>query len=286
MAITIQSFFDSDTATFSYVVSDVDSKKAAVIDPVLNYDLSSGKCSYTSANEIIAFLTNHHLTLSWILETHIHADHMTAAHFLKEQCGGKIGIGVGILDVLAFWVPLLNTAKDTPLDGSQFDQLFHDGDVIPLGDTSLRILSTPGHTPSCVSYFIEKSLFVGDAILMPDIGTARTDFPSGSAETLFHSIHRIFNLPDDTEVFTAHDYPPQGREKTPSSSLATQKKDNVLINTNVLKEAYVQERNKRDVGKPVPKLLFPSLQVNLRAGKFGEPEENGVTYIKIPLNQF
>lgn len=284
MPITIHSFFDTETATYSYIVSDNETQKAAIIDSVLNYDTASGKTNTHSADQLLNHIASHELSLEWILETHIHADHLTASHYLKNKAGGKIGIGSGITEVLSYWVPLFNIEKDTPLDGSQFDVLFEDGVTFPLGNTSIKVLHTPGHTPACVSYLIDHAIFVGDTIFMPDVGTARTDFPGGSPSIQYDSIMRILDLPEDTQIYVGHDYPTQGREANCVSSVKEQRKQNILIGGNISKGDYVKIRAQRDIGKPVPKLLLPGLQVNLRAGTFGEPESNGVQYIKIPVN--
>lgn len=280
----IQEFFDVDTATFTYVLSDPTQKVAAVIDSVLNYDPFSGKTSTTAADKVIAYLTQQQLKLVWILETHIHADHLTAAHYLKEKLGGQIGMGSGIRDVLKFWVPFFNLASDVPLDASQFDVLFEDNQSLPLGSLEIKVLHTPGHTPACATYQVQDALFVGDTLFMPDVGTARTDFPGGSAATLYESIQRLYALPDETRVYVGHDYPTAGREPQACTTIGDEKKANVLLPGNLAKEAYVQTRQARDHGKPVPKLLLPALQVNLRAGTFGAAESNGRHYLKIPVN--
>lgn len=284
MSITIETFFDKDTATLTHVVWDIISKKAAIIDPILNYDLYSGKSHTQSADTIIGYIKTHHLNLEWILETHIHADHLSAAHYLREQLGGKIGIGAGIKDILKLWIPIFNTANDTAIDGSDFDYLFQNNQIIALGETSITILYTPGHTPACVSYLIANTIFVGDTLFMPDVGTARTDFPGGSAQILYDSIQRILSLPDNTKIYFCHDYPTADREVSFFSTVKEEKEKNILINSKISKSQYITTRNKRDQGKPVPQLLLPSIQVNLRAGTFGKHENNGVHYIKIPIN--
>lgn len=284
MNITIKTFFDPDTSTLTHVVFDIKTKKTAIIDSVLNYDPYSGKSHTQSADEVISYIKANNLDLEWILETHIHADHLSAAHYLRENLGGKIGIGANIKDVLKVWVPIFNTSHDTALDGSQFDHLFKDNEIIRLGNINIKILYTPGHTPACASYLMEDVIFVGDTIFMPDIGTARTDFPGGSAETMYDSIQRILSLPDDTKIYLCHDYPPPNREVCYLSTVKEQKENNILINANISKTQYITMRNQRDEGKAVPKLLLPSIQVNLRAGTFGECENNGIHYIKIPVN--
>lgn len=281
----IQHFFDNDTATFTYVVSDSKTKKCAIIDSVLDYDMHSGKTSTTSADKVIEYIRQNNLTVEWILETHAHADHLTGAHYLKGKLGGQIAIGEHIKDVLEFWVPLFNTTCDTPLDASQFDHLFKDEEVFYIGTLAVRVMHTPGHTPACVSYLVEDAVFVGDTIFMPYVGTARTDFPGGSAVTLYQSIQKILSLPDKTRLFTCHDYPPQGQKPNYLSTVGMQKHQNTMIKQGVSLEEYVANRTVKDRGKPVPRLLLPSIQVNIRAGSLGEPEDNGIQYIKIPLNK-
>ncbi len=285
MAINIKTFFDADTATFTHIVSDPSTNKAAIIDSVLDYDQYSGRTRTISADKVIAYINQEKLTIEWILDTHIHADHITASHYLKEKLGGKIGIGAKIKEVLAFWVPVFNTSKDTDLNASQFDHLFQDGEIFKLGNVDITVLHTPGHTPACCSYLIEDAVFVGDTIFMPDIGTARTDFPGGSAATLYDSVKKIFSLPAETRIFMCHDYPPNGRDVTWVATIKEQREKNILIHDGISKKEYVAVRNKRDEGKAVPKLLLPSVQANLRAGTFGDSEENGVRYVKIPVDE-
>lgn len=285
MSVKIKDFFDKDTATFTYVVSDPETSKAAVIDSVLDYDRDSGRSSTKSADKVMEYVRNKKLKIEWVLDTHIHADHLTASHYIKEKLGGKIAIGDHIKDVLKFWVPIFNTKHDTPLDGSQFDVLLADNQIIKLGNKEIRVMHTPGHTPACSCYLIEDAVFVGDTIFMPDLGTARTDFPGGSAETMYDSIQRLLSLPDSTRIFVCHDYPPETRGIKFMATVKEHKEKNVMINSRVSKAEYVAARNKRDEGKPVPKLLLPSIQVNMRAGRFGDAEGNGVKYVKIPLNK-
>lgn len=285
MTIKIKTFFDSNTATFTHVVSDPQTCKSAVIDSVLDYDQYSGRTSTQAADAVIRYIREEGLTLEWILETHIHADHITASHYLKENLGGKIGIGAKIKDVLALWVPIFNTSRDTNLDASQFDHLFEDGAVFKIGTVDVRVLHTPGHTPACSSYLIEDAIFVGDTIFMPDIGSARTDFPGGSAAALYDSVQKILRLPEETRIYLCHDYPPEGREVAWVTTVKEQKENNVLLHDGISKEEYVTLRNKRDEGRAVPKLLLPSIQANLRAGTFGAPEENNIKYIKIPIDR-
>lgn len=281
----IEHFFDKDTATFTYVLSDPKTGQCAIIDPVLDYDMSAGKTTTLSADKVIAYVKEHGLSVEWILETHAHADHLTASYYLKEKLGGKIGIGEHIKEVLKFWVPLFNTAHDTPLDGSQFDHLFKDGEIFHIGSIEVRVMHTPGHTPACLTYLMGDTAFVGDTIFMPYVGTARTDFPGGSAQTLYRSIQKLLALPENTRIFTCHDYPPQGQPENYISTVADQKAKNSMVHDGVSEAEYVAARNAKDVGKPVPRLLLPSIQVNLRAGGLGKAEDNAIRYIKIPLNK-
>lgn len=285
MSVNIKHFFDPQTNTFSYVISDPNTSATAIIDSVQNYDQYSGRTSTSSVDEIVEYISSNNLNVEWILETHIHADHLTASNILKSKLGGKTGIGSSITEVLKFWTPIFNTQADTAIDASQFDRLFTDQEIIRLGNINIKIIHTPGHTQACVSYLVEDAIFVGDTIFMPDVGTARTDFPGGSAETLYNSIQKILNLPDNTRIFTCHDYPPETRQESCESTVLEQKQHNVLINSNISKQKYITIRNKRDAGKPVPKLLLPSIQVNLRLGSFGQAEDNGVKYIKIPVDK-
>lgn len=283
--VSIKTFFDSATSTFTHIVSDNSSDKCLVIDSVLDYDQYSGRVTTKSADKVIEYISKENLSVEWILDTHIHADHITASNYLKEKLGGKIGIGSKIKDVLNFWVQIFNTEKDTNLDASQFDKIFEDNEIFKLGNLDVKVLHTPGHTPACVSYLIEDNIFVGDTIFMPDIGTARTDFPGGSASLLYDSIRKILSLPECTKIFMCHDYPTAGRNVAYFSTIKEQKDKNILVRDSISKEEYVNARNRRDEGKSVPKLLFPSIQANLRTGKFGLPEKNNVQYIKIPINK-
>lgn len=281
----IHHFFDKDTSTFTYIVIDEVTQKCAIIDSVLDYDMNAGKTSNVSADRVISYVKENKLNVEWILETHAHADHLTASHYLREKLGGKIGIGEHIKDVLEFWVPLFNTAHDTPLDGSQFDHLFKDGEVFKIGAIEVKVIHTPGHTPACITYIIGDAAFVGDTIFMPYVGTARTDFPGGSAQTLYQSIQKLLSLPENTKIYTCHDYPPSGQNEGYISTVAEQKSKNSMVHKGVSEAEYVSARNAKDKGKAVPRLLLPSIQVNLRAGDLGAPESNGIQYIKVPLNK-
>jgi len=281
----IEPFFDNITNTFTYIIIDSETNFCAIIDSVQDYDASSGKTGTASADKIIKFIQDNKLKLEWILETHIHADHLTGADYIKSKLGGKIGIGEYILQVLEYWVPIFNIKTDTPTDASQFDRIFKDGETFAIGNLSIKILHTPGHTPACVSYLIEDAVFVGDSIFMPYLGTARVDFPGGSAEILYESIQKILSLPDETRLFVCHDYPKENEQAQCFSTVREQRERNILINENISKEEYIKARIQRDKTLAAPKLLLPSIQTNLRAGKLPTPENNDVSYIKIPLNQ-
>lgn len=281
----IKAFFHKDTSTMTYVVWCEATKKCAVIDSVLDYDPHAGRTSTHSADEVISFIKEHNLSAQWILETHIHADHLTAASYLKEHLNAKTAIDEHIKEVLDFWVPLYNIQKDTPSNASQFDHLFQEGEAFKIGNLNASVIHTPGHTPACVSYHIDGSLFAGDSIFMPSLGTARVDFPGGSAETLYNSIQKLFTLPDDTKIFVGHIYPKPDEPAVFETSIGEQKQKNIMLNATTSLEDYRAKREARDKTLSVPRLLLPSLQVNLRAGGFGEPETNGTHYIKIPVNK-
>jgi glyoxylase-like metal-dependent hydrolase (beta-lactamase superfamily II) len=282
----IKTFFDTTTATFTHTISDPDTKCAAVIDSVADYEPNSGRISTKSADMVIKYIQDNDLKLEWILDTHIHADHLTASKYIKDKLGGKIGIGSGIKKVLNYWVPVFNTQNDTPTDASQFDALFEDDDSFKLGNISVRVMHTPGHTPACITYiFNEKVAFVGDTLFMPDLGTARADFPGGSAAELYQSIQKILSLPDNTKLYLCHDYPPEPRKEVSFlTTVSDQRKHNKCINDSISEDEYVIKRANRDKTLPVPKLLFPAIQVNMRLGDCGTVEKNGTKYIKIPIN--
>jgi glyoxylase-like metal-dependent hydrolase (beta-lactamase superfamily II) len=256
-----------------------------VIDSVLNYDQDAAKASTESADEIIAYIKENSLNNQWILETHIHADHISAAHYLQQHIGGRTGIGSGIKNVLTMWVPIFDTGSDTPIDGSQFDQLFNDGDTFKIGSLQVQVMHTPGHTPACASYHIENAVFVGDTLFAPRLGTARVDFPGGSAKDLYQSIQKIYQLPNDTPIYLCHDYPEEGETPNYLTSVAEQKTNNKMLKANTSLAEYIAKREARDKELSVPKLILPSIQSNMRLGDFGEPAENGIRYIRIPLGQ-
>ena len=279
----IQHFYDQETATFTYIVIDEKTQKCAIIDSVLDFDITSGRASTKQANLIIDYVKTQNLQLEWILETHIHADHLSASQYLKEKLGGKIAIGEKITEVIKFWTPIFNSSQDTNI--TQFDKLFNDNEKFFIGTIEAKIIYTPGHTPACATYLIEDCAFVGDVIFTPQNGTGRTDFPGGSAKDSYDSIQKLLKLPDETRIFVGHDYPVEGQQQQHLCTVLEQKKSNILINEKISEENYILERNQRDIGKKVPKLLLPALQFNMRAGSFGEPENNSTFYIKIPINK-
>ena len=280
----VTAFFDEATNTVTYVVTNPDSKKCAVIDPVLDYDFASGRTATVSADHLIKYIEDNGLELEWILETHVHADHVTAAPHIKKKLGGKICIGSHITAVQGVFVNLFNLS-DVTADGSQFDRLITDGDELALGDMHISVLHTPGHTPACKTFVIGDSAFVGDTLFMPDFGTARCDFPGGDAAVLYQSIQKIFSLPADTRLFMCHDYKAKGRDEFAwETSVAEQREKNVHIHDGVSKDEFVEFRRGRDAELGVPKLILPSIQINIRGGEFPTAEDNGTSYLKIPLN--
>ncbi|MGB3725383.1 MAG: MBL fold metallo-hydrolase [Glaciecola sp.] len=282
----VKTFYDDVTATFTHVIVDESSAKCAVIDSVLDYDHFSGTVKTQSADKVIAYIKDNKLTNEWILESHIHADHITASAYLKTHIGGKTAMGKGIKAVLAIWVPMFSNENDTPISGEQFDCLLDEGDTIDIGSITLTTWLTPGHTPACASYYCEahNAIFVGDTIFAPHLGTARCDFPGGSASELFKTVQRFYTLDDATQVYLCHDYPKSGQAPMSVVSLAEQKQHNIQIKPDTVYADYVAKREARDATLSVPKLLFPSIQTNLRLGDFGVKAENGLQYIKIPIN--
>lgn len=273
----VRGFFDDATSTWTYVVWGDGSKKCAIIDSVLDYNPAAGRTSTASADEVVSFVRSRGLEVEWILETHIHADHLTASHYLKEKLGGKIAISNHIVDVLKTWVPIFHTEADTPMDGSQFDHIFKDDEKFKIGDMEAQIIHTPGHTPADSTYLIGDTAFVGDALFLPDVGTGRCDFPDGSAEDSYNSTRKILALPDDTRVYVGHDYPDSSRRAPQCMAYVREEKSsNILANFKAAKDEFVRKRKESDAKKPVPELLLPSVQTNLRAGK--------VKDMKIPVN--
>jgi len=281
----VKAFFDAATNTVSYVVWDQAARECAIIDPVLDYDPSSGRTKTASADTIIDFVTKLGLKVRWILETHVHADHLTASPFLKSKLGGRIAIGEHVKDVQAIFKKVFNAEPQFHIDGSQFDHLFSDGEAFAIGSIAARAIYTPGHTPACLTYVIGDAAFVGDTLFMPDYGTARTDFPGGDARALYRSIGKIFALPPETRLFMCHDYGAPGRKEfTWETTVAEERAKNVQIKDGTSERDFVTLREARDATLGMPALILPSVQVNMRAGQFPPAESNGVAYLKIPLN--
>ena len=280
---SVKAFFDPQTWTYTYVVYESEGSACIVIDSVLNYDPKSGRTKTESADEVIAFIQKHRLHLEWILETHAHADHLTAAPYIQEKLGGKIAIGDHITTVQGVFKGVFNL-DDLAVDGSQFDVLIKEGEPISFGNLSFKALYVPGHTPACMAYEIGDSIFVGDTLFMPDVGTARCDFPGGSASNLYRSIQSILKYPPSTKLYMCHDYPPNGRTPEYQSTVADQKEANIHVHDGITEEQFVAMRTKRDTGLEMPVLILPSIQVNIRAGHMPKAEGNGTAYLKIPLN--
>ncbi|WP_204244771.1 MBL fold metallo-hydrolase [Parasphingorhabdus marina] len=283
--MVIRTFFDEATFTASHVVHDPASRLAAIIDPVLDYDPSSGRTSHGSADAVVDHIRNNDLTVDWLLETHAHADHLTAAPYLQEKVGGKIAIGHLITTVQGVFAKLFNTGDDFRHDGSQFDRLFEDGDQFNIGSVPVIALHVPGHTPADLAYVVGDSVFVGDTLFMPDYGTARCDFPGGDAQALYQSVRRILSLPDHTRLFMCHDYMAEGRDYYAwESTVAEEREHNIHVHQGVTEKEFVAMRTTRDRTLDMPRLILPSVQVNMRAGFFPEAEDNGTRYLKIPLD--
>jgi glyoxylase-like metal-dependent hydrolase (beta-lactamase superfamily II) len=284
MAPQIQAFFDAATWTVSYVIFDQPGGHCALVDSVLDYDPKSGRTQTHSADRLIEFVQRHHLTVQWILETHAHADHLSAAHYLRKQLGGKIAIGAAITQVQDVFKGIFHLEPEFHPDGRQFDQLLHDDEVFHIGPLTAKALAVPGHTPACMAYQVEDAVFVGDTLFMPDVGTARCDFPGGNAQTLYQSVRKLLSLPASTRLFMCHDYPPSGREAHWQTTVGDQRAHNIHVHDGVTQEAFVQLRTRRDATLEMPVLMLPSVQVNIRAGEMPPAEANGVRYLKIPIN--
>ena len=283
----VESHFDPATGTVSYLVMDPHTRACALIDTVLGYSTSSGRTDHAAADALIARVRTLDARLDWILETHVHADHLSAAAYIQGTLGGRTGIGARITHVQATFARLFDVARDVPADGSQFDRLFEDGDTLPLGRLTLSVLHTPGHTPACVSYVVDstpRAAFVGDTLFMPDFGTARCDFPGGDARQLYRSIRKVLALPDDTVLYTGHDYQPGGRAPRFSTTVAAQRAHNLHMGGDVSEDAFVAMRSARDATLALPMLMLPSVQVNIRGGRLPGREANGIAYLKIPLD--
>ena len=282
----VSAFFDQATFTVAYLVAEPDGLACAIIDPVLDFDPKSGRTSTKSADAVIERVRADRLEVAWLLETHAHADHLTAASYLKERLGGRIAIGSGIAEVQSAFAAIYNLEPEFRADGSQFDRLWRDGERFRIGALEAVALATPGHTPACMTYVVGDAAFVGDTLFMPDYGSARCDFPGGDARTLYRSIRRILALPPETRLFMCHDYGPNGRPYAWETTVAEERAKNVHVHDGVDEDAFVALRTERDRTLATPALLLPSVQVNIRAGRFPPPDANGVSYLKLPLNAF
>ena len=280
----IKGFFDEETSTISYVVYDATSKKSAVIDSVLDFDFSSGTIDYHNAEKIISYIEKMKLDLEWLIETHVHADHLSASPYIQKKLGGKIGISEKISDIQNIFGKTFNAGTEFQRDGSQFDRLFKDNDEYKIGSIKCKVINTPGHTPACTAHVIGNSIFVGDTLFMPDLGSARADFPGGDARELYRSIQKILSYPDDTLIFVCHDYPPTSRKVEWVTTVGEQKKNNIHVKTSIGEDEFVKVREARDKTLNMPKLIIPSIQVNMRAGNLPPAEDSGDVFIKVPIN--
>lgn len=280
----IQAFFDPITWTVSYVVFDRAGGHCAIVDPVLDYDPKAGRTRTGSAGKVVDFVQEQQLSVQWILETHAHADHLTAAHYLREVLGGQIAIGAAITQVQKVFKGIFHLEPGFPTDGTQFDHLFADGEAFRIGDLQARALAVPGHTPACMAYQVGNTVFVGDTLFMPDVGTARCDFPGGNARTLYQSIQRLLALPSETRLFMCHDYPPEAREPAWETTVAEQRANNIHVHDGVREDEFAAMRSRRDATLEMPALIMPSVQINIRAGHMPPKDDNGVAYLRIPLN--
>jgi len=282
----VKAFFDEQTNTYSYVVSDTATSQCAIVDSVMNFDQPSGTISFDSADEIIAYVRDNALTVEWILETHVHADHLSAAPYIQEHLGGKLAIGSNITVVQETFGKIFNEGTEFQRDGSQFDRLLADNDTFSIGEIKCMAWHTPGHTPACMTYIIGNSAFVGDTIFMPDGGTARVDFPGGDAHTLYTSIQRLLSLPDETRLFMCHDYAPGGREYQYETTVGEERRSNIHVGDGVDEASFTTMRKARDKTLGMPQLILPSLQVNMRAGHLPPAEDTGQVFLKLPINAF
>ncbi len=284
MAANIEAFFDPKTFTVTYVVADPATARAAVIDPVLDYDFKSGRTSTVSADRVIEHVRWKNLQLDWILETHAHADHLSAARHIQQQLGGRIAIGGHIREVQATFKKLFNLERGFLPDGSQFDHLFADDEVFRIGGLEAKALHVPGHTPADMAYLVGDAVFVGDTMFMPDVGTARADFPGGDARQLYRSMRRLLELPPQTAIYVCHDYPPATREPRWKTTVAEQRASNIHVRDGISEDEFVKMREARDATLEMPTLILPSIQVNVRGGRLPPPDDNGIAYLRIPLN--
>ena len=280
----VKAFFDEPTNTVTYVVRDPASKACAVIDSVMDIDYAAGRIAYDSADAVIAYIQQHDLKLEWLIETHVHADHLSGAPYIQKKLGGKIGIGENIVIVQDTFGKVFNEGTEFRRDGSQFDRLFKDGDTYHIGAMTVFVMHTPGHTPACMTHVIGDAAFVGDTLFMPDGGSARADFPGGDARTLYRSIQRVLALPSAMRLFMCHDYGPNGREIRWESTVAEQRSHNIHVKDGVTEDAFVKVREARDATLAMPKLIIPSLQVNMKAGALPAPDESGKRFLKVPIN--
>ena len=281
----VASFFDPATFTVTYVAHDPATLEAAIIDSVLDFDPNSGRTATASADAVIDYVTSHNLKVTWLLETHAHADHFSAAPYLQQKLGGKIAIGADIVTVQQVFGKLFNAGTEFERDGSQFDALFRDGDTFSIGTLPVTVMHVPGHTPACIAYVVGEAVFVGDTMFMPDYGTARADFPGGDARTLFRSLRRILSLPPETRLFMCHDYLPKGRTTYVwETTVAAEREGNIHAHDGVTEDEFVMMREARDATLDMPRLILPSVQVNMRAGHMPPPDDNGVVYLKLPVN--
>lgn len=277
-------FFDEDTNTFSYVVKDPESSACAIVDSVMEIDYAAGRLSLAGADKIIDYVKRHQLDVAWLIETHVHADHLSAAPYIQEKVGGKLGIGAKITVVQETFGKIFNAGTEFARDGSQFDHLFEDGDEYKVGNMRCFVIHTPGHTPACMTHVMGDAAFVGDTLFMPDAGTARADFPGGDARVLYQSIEKLLSLPDEVRLFMCHDYMPGGREVEYETTVGAQKAANIHVHTGTTENQFVEMREARDATLDMPRLILPSLQVNMRAGHLPDAEDNGTVYLKLPLN--
>ena len=280
----IEAFFDDVTGTVSYVVYDEPGGHCAVVDAVLDFDPKSGRSATRSADRMAKFIEREQLTVQWILETHAHADHLSAARYLRDKLGGKIAIGAAITQVQDVFKTIFHLGPEFAADGRQFDRLLQDGEMIAIGKLKARALAVPGHTPACMAYQMGDAVMVGDTLFMPDVGTARCDFPGGDARTLYRSVQRLLSLPPSTRLLMCHDYPPPGRSPAWETTVAQQQAHNIHVRNGVTENAFVELRTRRDATLDMPVLILPAVQVNIRAGAMPPPEENGTSYLKIPVN--
>ena len=284
MGPDITAFFDDATNTISYIVRDPNGSACAIIDSVLDFDFASGRTDTQSADKLVSFVRDNNLDVQWLLESHVHADHLSAAPYIQMKVGGKIGIGSRITDVQETFGKIFNEGTEFQRDGSQFDRLFRDNDEYKIGSIKCKVINTPGHTPACTAHVIGNSIFVGDTLFMPDLGSARADFPGGDARELYRSIQKILSYPDDTLIFVCHDYPPTSRKVEWVTTVGEQKKKNIHVKTSIGEDEFVKVREARDKTLNMPKLIIPSIQVNMRAGNLPPAEDSGDVFIKVPIN--